>query len=926
MKRFYLTICVLVLFCYGLSAQHKFDYTSDSMPSIDKCSVPMNVLGKWPILGEPNVSNNGRYVSYVIERQPVNSHTLVIQDIGGTWKKEFVNSSIVTFSDDSKLIVFEHNDSLFFLKLGSHDVEIIRDVRSFKVPSSYKKEWITYQLKNSDNLIVRNLRTGMIQLINEVGSYIIDSEARNILIKSSVANKMQVFKLTSGSLLTIWSDKQATIKSFCFDRSGNQVAFMASVVDKNGESLNSLWYYSQGMNKAIMKVIDNSEMIDSALSITGVPTFSTNGKWIYFDLMQKIETPTSDSDAVMVDIWSYKDAILQPAQMIDKAKTSQNYMAVVGSTGNSIVQLEFEHDKIVTGFDQIPGDYAVVRVNYIFKNYGYQPWWPFSVQPSYYLVSLQDGTRKLLKKETWPLYNFSFSPGNKYLVYFDWREQNYFCYNILNNTTTNVTKSIPTGVSMEYIHSVYPNAVAPIVCWSENSNEFLIYDNYDIWEVDASGQKPNKNITNGYGKRNFVKLRYIYGPEGNSRIYSYKKTDKLLLTAFDQKTKYNGFYLADLSQKKDPILLTMGPYTYYRTASQKYESSSFDDGLIPMKARDKELWLVKRQTFDEIPNYYLTQDFRIYKPLTNLKPHKDYNWLTAELMSWKMFDGQISDGVLYKPENFDPRKKYPVIINYYESLSHRLYEFPYPNYCNADINIPWFVSQGYLVFIPDIYYKVASKTDTTVGEWAYNSIVSAGKFLATLPYVNGNKMGIQGFSFGGMETSYVVTRTNIFAAAVEGAGITDYISAYLTLTPFLSPIENASRQNATENGHELFGATLWQRPDLYLKNSSVIHADKITTPLLIMHCKNDNQIQWRQGVELYLALRRLGKKGWLLQYDNGGHGVDGKEAVDYTIRMNQFFDYYLKDALPPKWMTEGLPARLKGVKTRFELDNSGTKP
>jgi dipeptidyl aminopeptidase/acylaminoacyl peptidase len=362
--------------------------------------------------------------------------------------------------------------------------------------------------------------------------------------------------------------------------------------------------------------------------------------------------------------------------------------------------------------------------------------------------------------------------------------------------------------------------------------------------------------------------------------------------------------------REDPELLIMGPYTLYRTESQKPHDYSFDDGMQPLRAGEVNSWIVKRQTANDAPNYFFTKDFKSYLELSNLQPQTGYNWLTTQLVNWKQLDGTPSQGILYKPENFDPYKKYPVIFNYYEKLSHSLYEFPIPEFTESNINIPWFVSQGYLVFTPDIHYTIGK-----TGQSVYNTVVSAAQYLSKLPYVDGKKMAIQGHSFGGFETNYLVTHSHLFAAAAEVAGTSDFISSYGT-----------GKQYIAEFGQGRMGATPWQRPDIYIDNTPIFKADEVTTPLLIMHNKADFVVLWAQGIEFFLALHRLEKKVWMLQYDNGNHAVSGKEAEDYTIRVNQFFDYYLKGTPPPKWMTVGVPARLKGIETGLELDTSGRQP
>jgi hypothetical protein len=94
----------------------------------------------------------------------------------------------------------------------------------------------------------------------------------------------------------------------------------------------------------------------------------------------------------------------------------------------------------------------------------------------------------------------------------------------------------------------------------------------------------------------------------------------------------------------------------------------------------------------------------------------------------------------------------------------------------------------------------------------------------------------------------------------------------------------------------------------------------------MMSNKADGDVPFPQGVEMFTALRRLGKKAWMLQYDGEDHMVFDAAAADLTVRMKQFFDHYLKGAPPPKWMTEGVPARLKGIDSGLELDTSGKQP
>ncbi len=275
----------------------------------------------------------------------------------------------------------------------------------------------------------------------------------------------------------------------------------------------------------------------------------------------------------------------------------------------------------------------------------------------------------------------------------------------------------------------------------------------------------------------------------------------------------------------------------------------------------------------------------------------------SELVTWKKQDGTAAQGILYKPENFDDRKKYPIIFNYYEDQAERVHNYPGVTFFNTpSIDCPtWFVSRGYLVFVPDISYKIGR-----TGESVLNSVIPAAEYLSTFSWVDSLKMAVCGSSFGGYETNYIITHTNKFAAAASGAGISNFISHYNGLQPIQH--RELSGQGMYEGSQMRMGKTLWQIPQLYIENSPIFYINKVTTPILIMGNKGDWVVPWMQSVELFTGLRRLQKKAWMLQYDNGGHGVwngpKEKDGKDLTMRLTQFFDHYLKGTPPPAWMTQ----------------------
>ena len=884
-----------------------FFLLSEISVTAQKLPLDMSIIDKWPSLGiPPYLSNDGKYVMYSVDHLLQTTHMLIIQSTLRNWEVELPDATYpAEFTQDSGIAVFtKHKDSLGIVTLGSSFIEYIPNVLpfSFRLPKKGTGEWLAYQLNNPvRELIIRNLRTGKQYSFASVADYIFSDDGNVLLVqtksvKDSIA-ALQWVNLSNDSSTTFWKGRKAV--SFSFDNSGLQLSF--SVEDKiNNQSENSLWYYKAGKDNALQLADNHSTGIDSGLKIDRVSSFSKDGNKVYFYLKEK-DVLKPKPDAAKVDIWSYFDAKLQSNQLNELAPKS--YIATIDIGNHRITRLVQEDERILPSFPSF--DERTDNLALIESRKGSSETWNNTSKVSVYLISTNDGERKQKKEKTVEfLSGATLSPEGRFVVYYDPVQKNYFAYDVSSGVVRNITKGIPVSWT-RYDDIAIRSSYIPVgvAGWVEEDKAILIYDQYDIWLVDPSGNKSSVNLTNGFGRNHNIEFR-LGLKEYSTKTFT--PNEKLILKVFNKRTKDSGFYIKTLNERENPELLTIGAYAYDYI------------GISALKATSGETYIVRRMSATESPNYFVTTDFQTFIPLSNIHPEKDYNWLRTELMSWKSFDGTRSQGILYKPENFDPKKKYPVILNFYEKLSDRLNEYFEPQATGANINIPYFVSNDYLVFTPDIHYSIGEP-----GQSAYNSVVSAAKYLAKYPWVNATKMGIQGQSFGGYETNYLVTHTNLFAAAVSSSGFSDLISEYGAVS-----INGFPFQDLAEIGQRYIGATLWRKPDLYIKNSPIFRADKLTTPLLMMNNKMDGAVNFSQGVELFTCLRRLGKKAWMLQYDEEGHVlITDKAKKDYTTRMTQFFDHYLKGAPAPKWMLSGIPATVKGIDDGLKLvkekDRSG---
>ena len=699
---------------------------------------------------------------------------------------------------------------------------------------------------------------------------------------------------------TVLTNTPPALPDVRFDADGGQLAFIRT--DKKGSTLH---YYRSGMDSAKVWLTGRSPEMKPGYSIAGdAPVFSPNGRLVYFKLAR---TPVvdlkKDTDVITdkVDVWNYKDAYLQSQQQFEKAYGANglyqttfrtNFVTAITVANDKLVQVEDESTKLVSA----KGNRYVLVSNVTNEvlNEGY---WSKDQRKKYWLVSLLDGHSIDMGMEKCEI-----SPNERFVCWFNRGDKNWYTYEIATGTTRNISGGIKVPLTAGKAMELFGvNAPFGIAAWLADDKAMLIYDQFDLWQADPQGKRLPVNITNGYGSRNTVKFRVTDLADGIPLA-----NEQVLLIGQNQNNMNTGFFKTKTGNPADPETGTIGPWNFY-------ESGIY--GLHPpVKAKDAEVYLVKRMSASSAPNVFLTRDFKTYSQLSDVQPQRGYNWMTSELHHYKMDNGQTGAGILYKPENFDPAQKYPVIFHYYQARSAEVYNFQYPDFATKQFNISWYVSHGYLVFVPDII----NDKPGYIGQTVVNSVGSAAKYLSGFSFVDASKMGIQGHSFGGYETNLLVAKTHIFAAAQSSAGISDLVSLYGDI------ISGRSAIPFVEKGQPYIGVSLWERPDLYLENSPLFSLDKVTTPLLIYHSRTDGAVPFTQNLELFTALRRLQKPVWMLQYDDEGHVMTSADcALDFSIRQEQFFDHYLKGKPAPKWMTEGIPAIYKGIKSGLQLDNAG---
>lgn len=744
------------------------------------------------------------------------------------------------------------------------------------------------------DLVVRNMADGKVKTFKLVAEYLFDKKGNRLLIETTKAAKdsnsvayVLLYTPASGKTDTLMRNFNDG-KNFAFDEEGMQLAFVAER-DSSKKALQKfykLWYYAAGQDSAKMIAEKNTVGMQLGFTISenATPSFSKDGKKLFFGttpITPAKDTTLVDFELARLDVWHYNDDYLQPMQLRNlNNELRRSYMAVMNPDNDKVIQLGAEDAENIILVDEGNAGWVLATSN---KGNRISLQWEGRTKTTAYAISTVDGSRRLIKANSPG--NFSASPKGRFVFWYEPDTKNYFTWSSISGVIKNVSDKIKEPLyDVENDVPDYPRP-AGITGWTENDQYFLINDVYDIWQADPNGVEQPKNITNGFGKKNKTEFNYVRLDREKRFIGA---DENILLRSQNKTSKFGGFYTKKVNSIADPVLVAEGPYSY----------------SSPVKADKAEQYIVQRSSIAG-SELFVSANLKDIDQLTDISAQqKDFNWLTVELVKWKMLDGKMSEGLLFKPENFDPKKKYPVIFYFYEKNSDGLYNYRLPAPSASTVNIPYFVSNGYLVFDPNIYYK-----DGEPGNSAYNSVVSAARHLSKMPFVDSTRMALQGQSWGGYQIAYLVTKTNMFRAAWAGAPVSNMTSAYGGIRWGTG----LNRQFQYEKTQSRIGATLWQRQDLYLKNSPLFSADKVTTPLVMMHNDADGAVPWYQGIEFFTALRRLNKKVWLLQYNGEDHNlVERKNRKDLSVRLGQFFDYYLKDGKPAKWIKDGLPATEKG--------------
>ena len=942
-------LCAVVLLVSTFSA-----YAQQPAPAQAKRPLTHNDYDSWRSIQAPQISRDGKFVAYAYMPQDGDGEIIVRNVATGVdWRAprgyrppvpppddpganvaEFQAEQArllrPVFTADTRFVVFGTEpakadvakakkekkkpedmpkNGLGIMDLTTGEVTRIERVKSFRAPED-NGGFIAYLLEADKpaadksaapaepqaprrgkkkeygtELVLRNTSTGTERKFSDVLDYTISKDAKTLVFTTSARKEETngVFAVTTSdgetAPVTLMTGK-GKYQRLTWDEDNTQLAFTSDKDDAEAKQPKfRVYHWDRKAPQAteIVSVAAAGFRKDMVVSERANLSFSLDGSHLFFgtapppepDRNPDEEIPADEK--VLVDLWHWKDDFVQPIQRVRaEQERNRSYRAVYDVKEKKFVQLADETMESISPSND--GSYAIGADNRKYRAMSdYDPGFT-----DIYLVNTSDGSRKpiLTKQRS----NVSLSPNAKYGIYFDGKD--WHSYSVATGADVNLTKSISANFYNELNDLPQTPGSYGIAGWTKDDADVLIYDRYDVWQVAPDGSR-SKNLTDGVGRQNKTTLRYVRLDPRERWIDPDKS---MLLQAENEETHDSGFYRDKVNSDQAPQKLLMA-------------SKDFNN---PIKAKDTDVMIVAASRFDQFPDIWITNSsFRELKRISNGDAQRAaYNWGTAELVAFKNTDGVPLKGILLKPDNFDPKKKYPMMVYIYERLSQGLHQFRNPG-PGTSINPTYYVSNGYLVYMPDIVYTVGYP-----GPSALKCVLPAVQAVVDKGYVNEDAIGIQGHSWGGYQIAYMVTQTNRFKAAAPGALVANMTSAYSGIRWGTG----LPRQFQYERSQSRIGGSLWDYPLRFLDNSPIFRADRVETPLLMIHNDEDDAVPWYQGIEYFLALRRLGKPAFMFTYNGEKHGLRKRiNQKDYTRRLQEFFDHYLKGAPQAEWMEKGIP-------------------
>ncbi len=852
--------------------------------------------GQWIYLQKEQISPDGKWVSYeqrnmdgvrriVLCRQNIKDTISNGKNLNINSTSKYVYYDVIKGDSVRKRYIMNMETGNSFLVDSFNAMSFLPDnhVLLLKKPKDTLATKMTPKYGMSDVFII-NLDLKDTICFPNVVSHRFSSDYSRMLMccREDSLLKFSVYDMKSGERRYLRTgDSGFSFINADFSREMDRFALLKRyLTDKDTTFRIAIYDYAK-MKEIASFGLDSDFMPSGFSELLSPLKFNYAGDALYFKLGRKLHPvkDTSGVKGVNVQIWKWNAPSIPVRQSPSPEVITKDVFCLYDMKKKKVIELS---DADMPYFQFSEGEYEDYTLG--FNSHKYQKSEEYEAGPRYdvYLVNLRDGSRKRFLEASY--YIPSISYDKKYVSWFEPADSSWYVMNTATMEKRNITETVDDIFYNDELDM--PMHAAPFgpLGWLDREDKFLVHSKHDVWMFDASGDEAPVCLTGGLGKETGISFRYIK-PSKAQRYVSGKET--AYFNAFQNSTKRSGYYAfyPDGNQKTG----FSGEFRELVMGDCKYSSLAFS------KDGNKCIW--KKQTFTDYPEVYLSdEDFSDAVKLSESNPQQsEYIWGTSELVEWSTFNGRKLQGILCKPENFDPSRKYPMLVYFYEKRSDNLHRYNIPSPVSTVVNWSYCVSNGYIVFIPDVVFK-----DGDPGASSYDAVVSGVREMTDrYDFIDEERIGLSGHSWGGYQIAYLITKTDMFKAVVSGAPVSNMTSAY----GGIRWETGKSRMFQYEHTQSRIGGTLWEKPMEYFRNSPIFYVPQINTPVLILHNDKDGSVPWEQGIEFFMALRRLDKPAWMLNYKGEGHKVQKwNNRMDYSRKVMGFYDYYLKGAEEPLWM------------------------
>ena len=877
-----------------------------------KRNITMQDIEKWQRITSRTISDNGKWIAVTFTPWRGDSR-IELHSADGKQCHKYTPANSCHFSSDTRHFIVKEvpalalTDSLKLKKaknmpMDKLTIRNLSDDGEWQIDSlvdyriSETDEIIAYKRQHKDSaLIISNLDGKELARLPKATSYAFAKESPilHYTQKDTIGDKnpgLYLWKKGEGTP-TLIKEGKGSFSSVTFNEKGDKLLFLYCENAKENEKNSTLWLSSEGRAAAeIVTATTNGIPQGWRISPHYRPWFSKDNTRIYLGTapapMQK-DTTILDSNRPNVQVWNWDEPVQYTVQKYNvNSESKRSYTALYNIADKQLTQIA---DTALPNV-QLPthgiGEWGILSTS---LPYSLPSMWEGRTRHDYYKVSLKTGERTPITAADYTGYRLS--SGNKYAIGYNPTDSCWYTINLKtekNQLTRLTTPQSFTAWNEDNDMPDYPDPHG-YAGWTKDDGSVLLYDRYDIWAFHPEGTEKPINITKN-GRTSRIRYRRVRTEHEETFIDTKKAS---ILAGFNEADKTTLYYSSTLASPGNPKQLTEGKYRYSNIT----------------KARKADKYIYTRENTATFPDVW-TADASLKKSrrmTQGSKQQEPFIWNNVELVTWESYEGVKLEGLLFKPDNFDESKKYPMIVNFYERSSEGMHNYRIPQPNRSTIDYSTYLSDGYIIFNPDVRYGGGYP-----GKNCYDCVMSGIDKLLERGYIDSTRLGAQGHSWGGYQVAYLATRTDRFAAIESGAPVVNMFSAYGGIRWG----SGRARSFQYEHTQSRLGGTPWSHPERYHESSPLFEMDKVKTPILIMHNDQDGHVPWYQGIEYFVALKRLGKPSWLLNYTGEPHWpLKYPNSVDFQIRMKQFFDHYLKGAPMPQWMKEGVPA----VKQPYEL-------